>query len=90
VVLGDRDVCDCRTSWGALDLTVVSTGRVTRFVPDGADRWLGQSGYFFGEALRVVRDGPATWLDIASFRITRTPYDPVADLPGGADHQGWH
>lgn len=74
----------------ALDLTVVSTGRVTRFVPDGADRWLGQSGYFFGEALRVVRDGPATWLDIASFRVTRTPYDPVADLPGGADHRGWH
>ena len=28
-------------------------------------------------------------LDLASFRLTRTPYDPGADVPGGVDEAGW-
>jgi hypothetical protein len=39
----------------------------------------------------VVRraDGWVTHLDLASFRFTRTPYDPAADVPGGVDDLGW-
>ena len=39
----------------------------------------------------VVRrpDGVASHLDLASFRFTRTPYDPDADVPGGVDEGGW-
>jgi hypothetical protein len=34
-------------------------------------------------------DGSVSHLDIASFRFTRTPYDPDADIPGGVDPDGW-
>jgi hypothetical protein len=27
---------------------------------------------------------------LASFVFTRTPYDPVAEVPGGIDPAGWH
>jgi CubicO group peptidase (beta-lactamase class C family) len=66
--------------------------RGSRFEPAGPDEWVGLDGYYTGEPLRVVRraDGTVSHLDLASFRFTRTPYDPAADIPGGVDDLGWH
>lgn len=66
--------------------------RGSRFAPAGPDAWVGLDGYHTGEPLRVVRrpDGTVSHLDLASFRFTRTPYDPGADVPGGVDDLGWH
>ncbi|MFC7489305.1 MULTISPECIES: serine hydrolase domain-containing protein [unclassified Knoellia] len=68
-------------------------GRGSRFrrVGPGADEWVGLDGYYTGEPLRVLRrgDGSVSHLDLATFRFTRTPYDPEADVPGGVDEQGW-
>ena len=66
-------------------------GRGSRFRRVGADLWEGLDGYHAGEPLRVVRrtDGAVSHLDLASFRLTRTPYDPEADVPGGVDESGW-
>ncbi|MCW2795267.1 serine hydrolase domain-containing protein [Nocardioides sp.] len=61
---------------------------------DGAERFrfrvldgriVGVSGYHAGETLHVVRraDGSVSHLDIATFILTRTPYDPDAPIPGG-------
>lgn len=68
--------------------TLDGLGRASRFVPDG-DGWRGLDGYYAGERLRVVRaaDGRVAWLDLASFVLTRSPYDPDADVPGGVT--GW-
>ena len=67
-------------------------GRASRFSPTGADSWVGTEGYFAGEPLTVVRhnDGRPSHLDLASFRFTREPYSPEADVPGGVDPKGWH
>lgn len=67
------------------------TGRGSRFERTGPDTWVGLDGYHAGEPLRVVRgaDGGVSHLDLASFRFTRTPYDPAADVPGGVDERGW-
>jgi CubicO group peptidase (beta-lactamase class C family) len=66
-------------------------GRGSRFRQVGADTWEGLDGYHTGEPLHVVRrgDGSVSHLDLASFRFTRTPYDPEADVPGGVDETGW-
>lgn len=66
-------------------------GRGARFEAVGSDSWVGLDGYYTGEPLRVVRrsDGTVSHLDLASFRFTRTPYDPDADVPGGVDESGW-
>ncbi|MGD7789031.1 serine hydrolase domain-containing protein [Propionibacteriaceae bacterium Y1700] len=70
---------------GHLVLGAPGAGRGSRFRPDGEDRWIGLDGYHTGEPLQVIRraDGSVSHLDLASFRFTRTPYDPEADLPGG-------
>ena len=67
------------------------TGRGARFLATGPDQWVGLDSYYAGEPLRVVRrdDGSVSHLDLASFRFTRTPYDPAADVPGGVDEHGW-
>nr|WP_026874415.1 serine hydrolase domain-containing protein [Jiangella gansuensis] len=67
-------------------------GRTSRFRPDGDGRWVGLDGYYNGEPLVAIRrpDGTVSHLDLASFRFTRTPYDPAADVPGGIDRAGWH
>jgi CubicO group peptidase (beta-lactamase class C family) len=67
------------------------TGRGSRFERVGPDAWVGLDGYHTGEPLRVVRrpDGSVAHLDLGSFRFTRTPYDPGADVPGGVDDAGW-
>jgi CubicO group peptidase (beta-lactamase class C family) len=66
-------------------------GRGARFRSVATDEWLGLDSYYSGEPLRVVRrgDGSVSHLDLASFRFTRTPYDPQADVPGGVDERGW-
>lgn len=64
--------------------------RASRFVRDG-DGWRGLDGYYAGERLTVVRrpDGRVGHLDLATFILTRQPYDPNAPIPGGVDPQGW-
>ena len=66
-------------------------GRGARFRATGTDEWVGLDGYYAGEPLRVIRRGAGgvSHLDLASFRFTRTPYDPGADVPGGVDEHGW-
>ena len=66
-------------------------GRGSRFRPTD-EGWVGLDGYHTGEPLVVVRapDGRVSHLDLGSFRFTRTPYDPAADVPGGVDPAGWH
>jgi len=66
-------------------------GRGARFRATTTDEWVGLDSYYAGEPLRVVRrgDGTVSHLDLASFRFTRTPYDPGADVPGGVDERGW-
>lgn len=74
---------------GWLELTPRGRGRGSRFAPTGTDTWVGLDGYYLGEELRAVRVGDrlSHW-DLASFRLTRTPYDPDGDIPGGAAG-GW-
>jgi CubicO group peptidase (beta-lactamase class C family) len=66
-------------------------GRASRFraTPDGG--WRGLDAYYAGERLRVVRrdDGTVDHLDVASFVLTREPYEPGSDVPGGVDPDGW-
>ena len=69
------------------------TGRGSRFRRrgEGHDEWVGLDGYYTGEPLRVLRraDGTVSHLDLATFRLTRTPYAADADVPGGVDERGW-
>lgn len=81
---------------GQLELRPIGTsGRGSRFRRDGsganASGWIGLDGYFAGEPLEVrhTREGTA-YLDVASFRFTRVPYQPDADIPGGVDQAGWY
>lgn len=82
----------CADVDGGLVATVPAIARSGALRPDGPDRWIGLSGYFDGEPLVVGRDpaGRAAWLDIASFRLTRTPYAADGNVPGGVDERGWH
>jgi hypothetical protein len=78
---------------GHLELQGVPAGQRDcnfRAARDGT--YIGESGYFDGERLVLHRrtDGTISYLDIASFVFTRTPYDPSADIPGGVDKEGWH
>ncbi|NGN69949.1 beta-lactamase family protein [Streptomyces sp. A7024] len=74
----------------ALDLTPLGgRGRASRFRPEPDGTWTGLDGYYTGETLRPVRteDGRVTHLDLATFVLTRQPYDPEAPVPGGTE--GW-
>lgn len=88
--------------WGSSTTTATARGallflgepgqsRGSKFHRVGTDEWVGGDGYHAGEPLRVVRrpDGTVSHLDVASFRFTRTPYDPQADVPGGVDESAW-
>ncbi|EWT03630.1 beta-lactamase [Intrasporangium oryzae NRRL B-24470] len=101
---GDADVLDVVGMWHwGPSVTVAKVvgehlvlgepgqGRGSRFAVAGRDEWVGLDGYYTGEPLRLVRrpDGTVSHLDLASFRFTRTPYDPSADIPGGVDEAGW-
>jgi len=76
---------------GYLVLGEPGAGRGCRFKP-AAGGWKGLDGYYSGETLTVARDGSdrVSHLDLGSFRFSRTPYDPSADIPGGVDPAGWH
>ncbi|WP_270887211.1 serine hydrolase domain-containing protein [Pedococcus sp. 5OH_020] len=65
--------------------------RGSRFRPTGSG-WVGLDGYHEGEPLVVVRDarGAVSHLDLGSFRFSRLPYDPTADIPGGVHDDRWH
>lgn len=76
---------------GVLHLAGSPGSAPSLFVRRG-DAWVGVGGdYFHGETLRAVTDaaGEIRALDLGTFCFTRTPYDPHADLPGGADADGW-
>ncbi len=66
-------------------------GRGARFRPEPDGTWTGLDGYYAGETLRPVRtpDGTLTHLDVATFVLTRTPYDPAAPVPGSVPPGGW-
>jgi hypothetical protein len=80
-----------RATPDGLELTpAAGAGRGSRFVATEGG-WRGRDGYYSDEQLRVVRhpDGTVSHLDLASFVLTRTPYDDGADVPGGLDPAGW-
>jgi CubicO group peptidase (beta-lactamase class C family) len=66
-------------------------GRRSRFRPEHDGTWTGMDGYYEAETLRVVRrgDGTISHVDLNTFVLTRTPYDPDAAVPGGVDPAGW-
>jgi CubicO group peptidase (beta-lactamase class C family) len=66
-------------------------GRSSRFRPAEHGTWRGLDAYYAGERLRVVRrdDGTVDHLDLGSFVLTRAPYDPDSDVPGGVEPGGW-
>lgn len=70
---------------GELRLAGLHGGRRSRFRPAGDDTFVGTDGYFTGERLRVVRrpDGEISHLDLVTYVLTRSPYDPKASIPGG-------
>lgn len=74
-----------------LELTVPGEGREGSFVPDGAGSFVGTSGYYDGERLGIRRrpDRSVSHLDIGSFVLSRVPYDPSAEIPGGVADSGW-
>jgi CubicO group peptidase (beta-lactamase class C family) len=54
--------------------------------------WVGLDGYFDGEPPTVERAaaGRPGHLALGAFRLSRTPYDPAADIPGDVHPDGWH
>ncbi len=75
---------------GLLELRgLAGASRESRFRPTGPDTWVGLEGYWAGERLVVVRDadGAPGHLDVGSFTLTRTPYEPGPTPGGVAD--GW-
>ncbi|MGC5052130.1 serine hydrolase domain-containing protein [Micromonospora sp. DT48] len=67
-------------SWDAATGELVGAlrgDRISRYAPDGLDRWRGVGGVENGEVLAVRRDetGSPVALDIATFVFTRTPDD---------------
>jgi CubicO group peptidase (beta-lactamase class C family) len=77
---------------GTLELRGVNPGRDCDFAAAGDGTYVGQFGYFSGERLVPVPgpDGSVSHLDIASFILTRKPYDPAGAVPGGVEPPGWH
>ena len=53
------------------------------------DVYRGVNGYWAGETLRVHRDADGTprHLEVVTFVLTRTPYDPKAPIPGGCPNR---
>ncbi|MGI5187913.1 serine hydrolase domain-containing protein [Promicromonospora sp. CA-289599] len=82
-----------RAAAGRLALVGAPGVRGTEFAPGGAPgTWVGVSaGYWQGETLRPVeRDGRLVALDVGTFCLTRSPYAPEVEIPGGHDDVGWH
>ena len=70
----------------ASGISLVAGGNESRLVPDGDGTYRGVNGYWAGEHLRVHRDSDGTprHLEVVTFVLTRTPYDPKAPIPGKA------
>lgn len=80
---------DARPGWFTLGPAGAGT-RTSRFKPVGDGTWVGLDSYYAGEPLRVERTvSGEPYLDLASFRFTRRPYQVDADVPGGVDEAGW-
>lgn len=84
---------------GLLELRGLAVGsRQSRFRSIGPDTWVALDGYWAGERLVVVRGsdgnrdddagGAPTHLDVGSFVLTRSPYEP-GPTPGGVPEGGW-
>lgn len=69
-----------------LELTPLGGGNRCRFRPEADGTWTGLDGYYTDETLRVVRNSrnEVSHLNLNTFILTRTPYDPEAPIPGGA------
>ena len=76
---------------GVLVLGEPGLHRGSRFAPTEAG-WVGLDGYHEGEPLVAQRDadGRVGHLDLGSFRFSRTPYDPTAQIPGDVHPDRWH
>ncbi|CAM3558336.1 Serine hydrolase [Stackebrandtia soli] len=76
--------------WLRLD-AVSGMMSTSRFRPVGSDEWVGLDGYYAGETLRVVRgdDGRVRHVDLGTFVLTRSPYDPDGFVPGGWSEGTW-
>jgi CubicO group peptidase (beta-lactamase class C family) len=74
-----------------LELSPLKSNARYRFRPELDGTWTGLDSYFAAERLRVIRraDGSVSHLDLNTFVLTRTPYDPTAPIPGGLDQAGW-
>ncbi|MHB8456897.1 MAG: DUF7586 domain-containing protein, partial [Acidimicrobiales bacterium] len=74
-----------------LDALRPGLGREGSFEPVDSGTFVGLSGYFTGETLQIVRrrDASISHLDIGSFILSRSPYDPTAGIPGGVSETGW-
>lgn len=68
-----------------LKLSEATQRRSSRFV-QSADGWVGLDTYFAGETLRFTDEGA---IEVATFVLSREPYDPKVKHPGGVDPQGW-
>nr|WP_255427700.1 serine hydrolase domain-containing protein [Yimella sp. cx-51] len=78
-------------SGGELVLRSVHGGRGSRFAPRPEGGWVGRDEYYAGEPLTHHRAADGTdYLDLGSFRLTRTPYHEASDIPGGIDPARWH
>jgi CubicO group peptidase (beta-lactamase class C family) len=76
---------------GGLVLGEPGVHRGSRFAPT-EHGWVGLDGYHEGEPLVARRDadGRVGHLDLGSFRFSRTPYDPTAEIPGDVHPDRWH
>ena len=75
-----------------LELAPVSgPGRSARFRASGDGTWIGFTGYYAGETLRLVpAAGPiAEHLDVGTFVFTREPYGPGSPLAARPHEDGW-
>src|SRR4051794_10514082 len=72
-------------------LTAPDGGRSSRFRRVGDDSFVGLDGYYAGERLRPILDtkGQVSHLDLATFVLTRRPYEPAEAVPGGIEPRGW-
>jgi CubicO group peptidase (beta-lactamase class C family) len=64
---------------------LTSPHELRSFTAVSSNEYVGLDGYFAGERLAVVRrpDGSVSHLEVVTFILTRTPYDPDAPIPGG-------
>lgn len=74
-----------------LELTpLAGGGQSVRFSRTGPNTWVGHNGFWHGETLRPVYAGDRVdHLDVGTLVLTREPYDPSAQIPGGVDAAGW-